>query len=540
MKHARLFVGIGLGLALLVGGGVSFARRAGAQGAVAPAPPRSQAALGSGFTYQGRLMRASTPVSGTCSLDFGLYDALNGGSQIGVTQTLPSVSVNDGYFSAELNGGGQFGAAAFDGAARYLQIEIDSCTGGGGAATLSPRVALNPAPYALYAQKTASYRNVLVVAQANGDYTSIQAALDSITDASDANRYLVWVAPGVYNEQVTMKPYVDIEGAGEAATRIASTGSAWHDDGTVTGASNAELRSLTVENIGGGASYAIAIYNGGASPRITQVTARASGGNANIGISNYDAAAPTLSRVASEASGGSNAYGIYNSAAAPFVSDATASATGGSVNNYGIYSTQASTLTLVSVTAVASGEPRSYGIYNSSSIATLTGVSASALGGNGSYSYGIYNYASTLTMTYGGVQSSGGTGSHGVYSENYSTLRMTGATVAVTGEGYNAGVYNDESSAVIQNCAIEVGDSATLSAGVANRTDAGFFTLKVDSSQITSVDTTIQYIGSGGGYNIYVGASLLSGNSVSLAAGGAITCAATYDENYTFYASSCP
>jgi len=31
--------------------------------------------------------------------------------------------------------------------------------------------------------------------------------------------------PGVYTETVTMKPYVDIEGAGELATKITGAGS---------------------------------------------------------------------------------------------------------------------------------------------------------------------------------------------------------------------------------------------------------------------------------------------------------------------------
>ena len=100
--------------------------------------------------------------------------------------------------------------------------------------------------------KGSGYRNVIVVAKSGGDFTSIQAALDSITDASDTNRYLVWVAPGVYNERVTMKPYVDIEGAGEQVTRITYGGSSNPDTGTVVGANDAELRFLTVENTGGG------------------------------------------------------------------------------------------------------------------------------------------------------------------------------------------------------------------------------------------------------------------------------------------------
>ena len=58
------------------------------------------------------------------------------------------------------------------------------------------------------------YAQTVLVAKSGGDFTSVQAALGSITDASASKHYLVWVGPGTYNERVQMKPFVDIEGAG--------------------------------------------------------------------------------------------------------------------------------------------------------------------------------------------------------------------------------------------------------------------------------------------------------------------------------------
>src|SRR5690349_20096004 len=82
-----------------------------------------------------------------------------------------------------------------------------------------------PVRAALHAATPSSYRNVIVVARAGGDFSDIKAALNSITDNSPTNRYLVWVAPGIYVETVRMKEYVDIEGAGELVTRIVNPGS---------------------------------------------------------------------------------------------------------------------------------------------------------------------------------------------------------------------------------------------------------------------------------------------------------------------------
>jgi hypothetical protein len=120
------------------------------------------------------------------------------------------------------------------------------------------------------------YQNLLVVAKSGGDYTTITDALNSITTNSPDNPFTIYVAPGIYSEMVTMKPYVDIEGAGEQATKITFTSDSTITS-TVTGADNAELRFLTVESTGGGTSNTIAIYNHNASPRITHVTARISG-----------------------------------------------------------------------------------------------------------------------------------------------------------------------------------------------------------------------------------------------------------------------
>jgi len=64
-------------------------------------------ALGSAFTYQGRLLLGDSPVDGTCDLQFSLWDAATGGTQTGTVQTKSGVNVNNGLFTVLLDFAGQ-------------------------------------------------------------------------------------------------------------------------------------------------------------------------------------------------------------------------------------------------------------------------------------------------------------------------------------------------------------------------------------------------------------------------------------------------
>jgi hypothetical protein len=67
------------------------------------------------------------------------------------------------------------------------------------------------------------YQQVVTVAKAGADFTTIQGAIDSITDATTTKRYMVKVQSGVYTEAVTLKDYVDLIGAGRTNTIIVGT-----------------------------------------------------------------------------------------------------------------------------------------------------------------------------------------------------------------------------------------------------------------------------------------------------------------------------
>ena len=111
-------------------------------------------------------------------------------------------------------------AAAFSDPDRALRVWFSS--DGATFTLLSPDRRIAAVPYALQAEESKSAdtvdslhasafqqhaANVIVVAKSGGDYTTITAALNNITDANATKHYLVRVMPGIYTERVAMKEY---------------------------------------------------------------------------------------------------------------------------------------------------------------------------------------------------------------------------------------------------------------------------------------------------------------------------------------------
>ena len=114
---------------------------------------------------------------------------------------------------------------------------------------------------------------------------ALLSALAGITDAGSGKPYLLKIEPGTYGlgaSPLAMKDFVDIEGSGEGVTTITGITQPSCQSGTVILA-NAELRFLTVTNLGGGIC-ATALYQGNtANARITHVTIGASGATNSLG-----------------------------------------------------------------------------------------------------------------------------------------------------------------------------------------------------------------------------------------------------------------
>jgi hypothetical protein len=120
--------------------------------------------LAQSFTYQGMLKTSSIPANGNHDFQFNLWTAASGGSQVGSTITRIGVSVSNGVFTTELDFGN-----VWDGNDRFLQIAVRPA-GSGSYTTLSPRVKVNPTPYAVYAGSSGSSRRPWQTAGSNVIY----------------------------------------------------------------------------------------------------------------------------------------------------------------------------------------------------------------------------------------------------------------------------------------------------------------------------------------------------------------------------------
>jgi hypothetical protein len=392
------------------------------------------------------------------------------------------------------------------------------------------------------------YANVIVVAKSGGDFMSIQAAIDSISTASASQPYLVTIAPGVYSETITLKPYVDLLGSGEEATQITAGGSSTLDRGTVNAASDVAIDSLSIIN-GGHNTYAVGVYASNVDGfKLTRVTVAASGGTVNTGlytsVGTSDAAqnlsASLIIRDSTlSASGGSSAYGLANEAYCTAMNSCMAFG-----SSIGITATPL----IFNSTIAATNALTNVGIYNHAWLAvgnsaqinvrawpTIVNTTIQAAGGN---SYGLKNEVTASagnavnnsdisalpTIQHSTITSMGTTASYGLFASATQTVfynRVFGSQLIVP--------------IVLQHSTVNA-NGAARNYGVFNAAVTGFGTsqLKIDQSDLTAATNTISTTS---GFQAYVGASHLSGGPV---AGGAVTCAGVYDENYSFFASTCP
>lgn len=156
------------------------------------------------YTYTGNLVESGNPANGSYDMQFSLYDALSGGTQVGSTISKAGVNVSAGVFSVPLD----FGAASFPGAARFLEVAVRHA-GGNTYTTLSPRSQITTAPYSIRAltvtgpvtgsdpTATLSVSNAIPGITNPSPINLPPAALRAeATSTSDSNSGLIGVADG--------------------------------------------------------------------------------------------------------------------------------------------------------------------------------------------------------------------------------------------------------------------------------------------------------------------------------------------------------
>ncbi len=334
------------------------------------------------------------------------------------------------------------------------------------------------------------YANVIVVAKSGGDFAAVQDAIDSVTDASAANPYLVWVAPGVYDVwgTITMRPHVHVQGAGQEATVIAQTIELTHHvslrDLTVGGDTVAyglqardgvsetlvaDVTALALYEASYTPSYNYAISLDGSSTRVTlrNVTARAeNAASGSFGL-DIDSAQVTLYGGSFTGRGGGQASGIFNfgSGGTLEVHDVTVLGEGAGLN-YGLRNYSGVTATLHGGTFTAHGE-EAWAVVNGNGVLDAEGISAQAEATNGT-ACGLYNFGTAEATLRGGAITARGSQNARAILNTAGLAAESVTALAEDASDSNYGLYNASSSDAVLRGGSFTGRGGSAAGGIHN------------------------------------------------------------------------
>jgi hypothetical protein len=282
---------------------------------VAPA----QTPVGTAFTYQGQLKQSGVPVDELADLEFTLWDADVGGSQVGPTLTFdgqggnpPPVDVVKGLFTVLLD----FGGDVFTGDARWLEVCVAVPSGSGTWQTLSPRQELTPVPHALALRALRTDHDAEVPDVIGGcRENSVTAGVSGATisgggDVDAANRvtdHLGTIGGGSNNLAGSddANPYTagyatvgggtDNVASALSATVAGGRGNSASDANSTVGGGFRNVASDTNATVAGGnsntASGSFATVSGGAHNEASDYCATVPGGNDDVASGRYSFAA---------------------------------------------------------------------------------------------------------------------------------------------------------------------------------------------------------------------------------------------------------
>jgi hypothetical protein len=581
----------------LLGGGALAAMTQAAPGAI----PLAQGGAPTAVSYQGEVRVNDDPYTGDGYFKFAVVNAAgdttywsNDGTGTGGGEPTAAVelAVSEGLFSVLLGDttlGGMtqaLTAGVFSQPDRYLRVwfSSDNITFD----QLTPDTRIAAVPYALQAQEAvdadtvdglhaselgAHYQNVVVVAKSGGDYTSVQAAIDSVADAAADNPYLVWVAPGVYSETVTMNPFVQatLILASDASLRDLTVGNSGAGARNVALMATAGMTRTLVTDVtaraqgGGTRNYGVFLIGSGTGVRVQGVTALAENGSYNQGLVNYSGAAATLRGGSFTARGGvgTRGIGIADSDTTLEAVGVTALAENGSEYNEGLINETGAAAVLRGGSFTGRAGADAYGIRNDGSSTALEAESVTALAENGSnVNTGLHNVAgSTATLHGGSFTGRGGTHANGINNADSDTTLEAESITALgeNGSSNNNGLrnYSTTITATLHGGSFTgrggtnargifiLGDTATLEADSATALGEGGssdnYGLVNTSSSATALAGSSQFTGSSNGLYQTAGTVRLAFSQLDGGAthtGGILTCYGVYDETYTGY--TCP
>ena len=145
-------------------------------------------AQGNAFSFQGRLNDGTIPANGSYDLQFRLYDAIAGGTQIGAVVARPNTTLINGVFSVALD----FGAAAFNNPnSIFIEIAVRPNGNPNAYTILGPRQQLTVVPFAVRAANATNADNATRAIRADGADNALNADFaTTATTATTANNAL--------------------------------------------------------------------------------------------------------------------------------------------------------------------------------------------------------------------------------------------------------------------------------------------------------------------------------------------------------------
>lgn len=329
--------------------------------------------------------------------------------------------------------------------------------------------------------------------------TALRNALANISSPSSTNRWLLKIEPGIYQLQgdaLVMRPWVDIEGSGIDQTLVRMISSSGIP--TIAGASNAELRMLTVEaNDSANTGGVTAMFNSNANPRVYRV------------------------KFVVQSSGTTEAVGMLNVSSAPKIEECefivSVNAPGGLGIGYGIrfvnfISTGARSALLRSHITV-SGANTNYGVhmFRGQTVVDIQDTRMDVTGG--SNTYGIYALAGdwqgaeTIEIRNLVINSAGGSvRSAGIWLESGTTVGL---------DIYNSKVW---------------GHVAPVTQGIFQ---GGNLAVGLRFSSVVGFTKTVESVS-----NVGIVWTELIGGPVNVS--GWVGCIAVVDERAVFFANGCP